>query len=83
MATPAPTDDELDAWIVTRLNLIGVDLSVLPVSDAAAPADQTRILSSVRNLLRGSVPAISGFVTDVQENPPVLYPAEFSEWTDE
>ncbi|MEW6269824.1 MAG: hypothetical protein AB1689_11075 [Thermodesulfobacteriota bacterium] len=83
MATPAPTDDELNAWIIARLNLIGVDLSVLPVSDSSAPADQTRILSSVRNLLRGSVPTISAYVADVQENPPVLYPAELSAWTDE
>jgi len=83
MATPAPTDDELNTWIIARLNLIGIDLTVLPVSDTSAPADQTRILSSVRSLLRGSVPTISGFVADVQENPPVLYPAEFSEWTGE
>ncbi len=83
MATPAPTDDELDTWIIARLNLLGIDLSVLRVSDPSAPADETRILSSVRSILRSSVPTISSYAVDVQENPPVLYPAGFSEWTDE
>ena len=75
------TDDELNAYILSRLAIVGVDISVLPVSDQAAPADQTRILSSVRSLLRGTVPVISNYSLDVQENPPILYPAQSSSWT--
>lgn len=81
MAITPPTDAELDIWIKARLALIGIDLSVLPLADATAPADQTRVLSSVRNVLKTSAPVISGYLADVQENPPALYPAELSEWT--
>ena len=83
MATTPPTDAELDVFIRTRLALIGIDLSVLPLSDPAAPADQTRVLSSTRSILRGTVPVVSAYVADVQENPPVLYPAGFTAWTTE
>ena len=63
MATSPPTDDELNTWIIARLNLLGIDLSVLPVSDSSAPADQTRILSSVRSILRSSVPTIRSLLS--------------------
>ena len=79
--TTPPTDDELNVLILAYLALIGVDLSVLPVNDRSAPADQTRVLSSARSILRSTVPAISNYVIDVQENPPALYPAPFSVWT--
>jgi hypothetical protein len=82
MTTP-PTDDELDALIRTRLALIGIDLSVLPLSDPTAPADQTRILTSTRNVLRNSVTVISDYNPDVERYPPVLYPAPLSEWAKE
>lgn len=75
------TDDELNTYILSRLAIIGVDISVLPVSDPTAPADQTRILSSVRSFLRGTIPVVSGYSLDVQENPPILYPAQSSSWT--
>lgn len=75
------TDDELNTYILSRLAIIGIDISVLPVSDSAAPADQTRILSSARSLLRGTIPVISDYSLDVQENPPILYPAQSSIWT--
>jgi hypothetical protein len=39
------------------------------------------VLSSVRSFLRQSSPQISQYVANVQENPPVLYPAPFSQWT--
>jgi len=81
--TVPPTDAELDVWIQARLRLIGVDLGTLPVSDPAAPADQTRVLASVRSFLRTTVPVVSNYTLDVQENPPVLYPAPFHEWTNE
>lgn len=83
MATTPPTDAELDAYILTRLRLIGIDISVLPVNDPSAPADQTRVISSTRNILRNTVPAISNYVANVQEVPPALYPAPLTEWTKE
>lgn len=69
------TDDELDAYVLTRLRLLGVDLSVLPVDDEDAPADQRRILASARRFLRGTPGVIAGFAMDVQDVPPVAYPA--------
>ena len=82
MAITPPTDAELNTYIKARLALIGIDLATLPVSDTSAPADQTRVLSSVRNFLRG-VADISLYVSDVEENPPELYPAQMTAWTDE
>lgn len=81
MAITLPTDAELDTFIRARLATIGIDLETLPVSDSAAPADQTRVLTSLRSFIRNSSPQISQYVADVQENPPVLYPAPFSQWT--
>lgn len=70
-----PTDAELDAYILTRLKTIGIDLSVLPEDDSSAPADRRRILASARRMLRTTIPAISDFVVDPQEFPPAMYPA--------
>lgn len=81
MAITPPTDAELDTWIRARLANIGIDLTTLPLSDSAAPADQMRVLSSIRNFVRGDARTISLYLADVQENPPVEYPAQFSEWT--
>ncbi len=69
------TDEELDAYILTRLKGLGVDLGVLPEDDEDAPADRKRILESARRFLRSTPPAIHGFEMDVQEVPPVMYPA--------
>lgn len=81
--TTPPTDEELDTLISARLRLIGVDLGQLPVSDPAAPADQTRILASLRGFLRTTVPVVSNYALDVQRYPPVIYPSPFSAWTEE
>lgn len=81
MAITPPTDAELNTFILARLAAIGIDITTLPAADAAAPADQARVLSSVRSFLRQSSPQISQYVANVQENPPVLYPAPFSQWT--
>lgn len=72
------TDEELDAFILARLKAAGVDLSVLPADDPEAPADQRRILSGARRFLRSTPPAILAFEPDVQEVPPVAYPAATS-----
>lgn len=78
--TPAdPTDEDLDRYIRTRLELIGIDLSVLPEDDPSAPADQVRILRSARNVLRNTVPALSNHLLDSQEFPPSMYPAHLPE----
>jgi hypothetical protein len=71
----APTDEQLDAWILTRLDIAGVDLSVLPEDDPEAPADRRRILASARRFLRSTPPALLDFPIDPQEVPPVLYAA--------
>lgn len=79
--TPFPSalqdlsDAELDAYILTRLALAGVDLSVLPEDDSEAPADRRRILAGARRFLRSTPGAIAGFAMDPQEVAPVLYPA--------
>jgi hypothetical protein len=75
-----PTDAELDAYILTRLQLIGVDLGVLPADDASAPADQRRIMASVRRFLRGSAARLSRYELDPQQAPPGLYPAQYAAW---
>jgi len=69
------SDQELDAYVFTRLRMAGVDLEVLPVDDADAPADQKRILASARRFLRSTPPALLDFEMDVQAVPPVLYPS--------
>lgn len=69
------TDEELDAYILTRLEALGVDLGVLPEEDEDAPADRAGILESARRFLRSTPPAIHGFEMDVQDVPPVMYPA--------
>jgi len=81
--TVPPTDAELNALIDARLRLIGVDLGQLPVSDPSAPADQTRVMSSLRSFLRSTPRAISDYSPSVQDHPPVVYPAPFTAWTAE
>ena len=77
----ALSDGELDAYILTRLKSLGVDLSVLPEDDEDAPADQRRILRSARQFLRDTPPDIHGFEMDPQFVAPVLYPSETSHRT--
>jgi hypothetical protein len=73
------TDDELDAYVLTRLKTLGVDLDVLPEDDDAAPSDQRRILEAARRFLRSTPSAILAFDPDVQAVPPALYPAALPE----
>jgi hypothetical protein len=79
---PAPTDAELDTYIRTRYALLGIDISVLPVSDSSAPMDQQRLLSNGRQILRQEVEA-ADFVIDPQFALPMAFPAPFSAWTRE
>ena len=55
MAVPPPTDAELDTLATTYWALLGIDISVLPVSDPTAVVDQARCLTSARSTLRGEV----------------------------
>ena len=79
---PAPTDEELDRYIRTRYALLGIDISVLPVSDEEAPMDQERLLANARSILRQDVVA-ADFEIDPQFNLPVAHPAPFTAWTEE
>ena len=78
-----PTDEELDAYILARLEMLGVDLSVLPADDSDAPADRRRILASARRFLRSTPRAISEFELDPAGPPPAMYPAEQVSWNRE
>lgn len=78
----ALSDEELDAWILARLKLAGVDLGVLPEDDEDAPADRRRILASARRFLRSTPRAILELELDPQEVPPVMYPAALAGRTD-
>ncbi len=78
-SSPRPSDDELDAFIQTRLNLLGVDLGVLPDDDPSAPADRRRVMQAIRRVLREQMPEVSDYPLDPIEVPPVLYPAHLPE----
>ncbi len=69
------TDEELDRYVLVRMRLAGIDLSVLPEDDPSAPADRTRILRSARSFLRGTVTALAERELDPQAFPPMVYPA--------
>ena len=75
-----PTDEELDHYILTRYALLGIDVSVLPESDAEAPMDLERLLANGRSILRQDVVA-ANFAIDPQFNLPVPHPAPFTAWT--
>jgi len=77
-----PTDAELDAYIRTRYALLGVDISVLPVSDPEAPMDQERLLRNGRSILRQEV-AAADFPIDPQLHIPIPYPVQLTAWTRE
>ncbi|MBW3534743.1 MAG: hypothetical protein KY453_05920 [Gemmatimonadetes bacterium] len=78
---PAPTDEELDRYILTRYALLGVDVSVLPASDPDAPMDRERLLANARSILRDDVKA-ADFEIDPQLVVPMPFPAPFTSWTD-
>ena len=79
---PAPSDEELDRYILTRYALMGIDVSVLPESDPEAPIDLERLLRNGRSILRQDAEA-ADFPIDPQLNLPQPYPAPFSAWVDE
>jgi len=80
---PDLSDEQLDAYIETRLTLLGVDLSVLPKDDEDAPADQRRIMASARRFLRSTPRAIADYALDPLGPPPTIYPSEVHAWNNE
>lgn len=82
-ATQELPDAQLDAYILTRLDLLGVDLSVLPEDDEEAPADQRRILASARRFLRSTPGAIADFELGPMGPAPGLYPSGLRAWNRE
>ena len=78
----SPSNEELNAYILTRYALLGIDISVLPESDEDAPMDQERLLENARSILRQDVEA-ADFEIDPQFNLPVTHPAPFTAWTEE
>ncbi|WP_329109598.1 hypothetical protein OG792_12530 [Micromonospora sp. NBC_01699] len=77
---PAPTDQELDVYIRTRYALLGIDISVLPENDPAAPMDQERVFASARSVIRQD-PVIAAYPTDQQADVPTFYPVQLAQWT--
>ncbi|RKS77689.1 hypothetical protein CLV35_1383 [Motilibacter peucedani] len=87
-----PTDADLDAYIRTRLALLGIDISVLAPTGPADPAtgspSQEGLLASVRGLLTGTVPQISPWLPAAtspeyaqQQAVPALYPSILQAWS--
>jgi hypothetical protein len=79
---PEPTDEELNVYIKTRYALLGIDISVLPVSDRSAPMDQERLLQNGRQILRQEVEA-ANFKIDPQFAVPMPFPPQLRAWTEE
>jgi hypothetical protein len=79
---PEPTDEELNVYIKTRYALLGIDISVLPVSDRNAPMDQERLLQNGRQILRQEVEA-ADFKIDPQFAVPMPFPPQLRAWTEE
>ncbi|HEV7734104.1 MAG TPA: hypothetical protein VGR62_18175 [Candidatus Binatia bacterium] len=81
MATPTnPTDAELDAYILLRFGMLGIDISVLPFNDPSAQVDQMSVLSGCRSTLRQSLQLLE-YELDVQTHIAAYYASPQSAWT--
>ena len=82
MATPTnPTDAELDAFIKLYLGVVGIDISVLPLSDSNALVDQEDVLSACRQRIRQNFEVLD-LELDVQYNLATYYTSPQSIWAD-
>ena len=79
---PPPSDADLDVYIRTRYALLGIDISVLPVKDEAAPMDQARLLENGREILRKDAEA-ADVVIDGQFHVPMPFVPQFRAWRGE
>lgn len=81
MAIPTnPTDAELDAYILFRFGMLGIDISVLPYEDSNAQVDQVSVLSSCRSTLRQSLQLLQ-YELDVQKHIATYYASPQYAWT--
>ncbi|MFI1735153.1 hypothetical protein ACH40E_39240 [Streptomyces acidicola] len=85
-----PTQEELDAFVRTRLTLAGFDLTLLPEKADPATGVPTRsqVLASLRAFVTSTPGAISGWTPPAptpayaqQASPPLLYPSVTEAWT--
>ncbi|MEU0282887.1 hypothetical protein ACIQAD_33095 [Streptomyces sp. NPDC088551] len=88
-----PTQEQLDAYIRTRLALAGVDLDLLPTRPDPATGVPTRdqALRALRSFVATVPAAIAGWAPPVsgapaaayaqQAAPPLLYPSITEAWT--
>jgi hypothetical protein len=81
MAVPTnPTDAELDAYILFRFGMLGIDISVLPYDDDNAQVDQVSVLSGCRQTLRQSL-AVLEYELYVQKHIATYYASPQWAWT--
>ncbi|MCW5893941.1 MAG: hypothetical protein KIT14_25840 [bacterium] len=81
MAVPTnPTDAELNAYILFRFGMLGIDISVLPFQDSTAQVDQVSVLSSCRSTLRQSLQLLD-YELDVQTHIATYYASPQWAWT--
>ncbi len=81
MAVPTnPTDAELDAYILFRFAMLGIDISVLPFDDDTAQVDQVSVLSSCRSTLRQALQLLQ-YDLDVQSHIATYYASPQWAWT--
>ncbi|WP_210584459.1 hypothetical protein [Streptomyces sp. GESEQ-35] len=85
-----PTQEQLDAYVRTRLALAGFDLALLPkeADPGTGVPTQTQVLAALRSFVAATPGAISGWVPSAdgpeytqQASPPLLYPSITEAWT--
>ena len=82
MAEPTtPTDEELNEFILFRLGMLGVDISVLPFDDDDALVTQQDVLASCRSTIRNARTVLE-FPLDAQYTIATYYASPQSAWTD-
>jgi hypothetical protein len=81
MADPTtPTDDELNAFILFRFAMLGIDISVLPFDDPDAQVDQVTVLEGCRDTIRQALTLLE-YDLDAQSHIATYYAAPQSAWT--
>lgn len=81
MAVPTnPSDAELDAYILFRFGMLGIDISVLPFDDDNAQVDQVSVLQGCRQTLRQSLQLLE-YELDVQTHIATYYASPQWAWT--
>lgn len=66
---------DLDRWILLRLEMAGVELSLLPEEAPEAPVDRRRVLAAARAFLGRTPPALRSLPFAESGPVPLLYPA--------